>query len=390
MIKSYLKKNLIPSHFFARGVAPLAVAIAAISAGAEAADVREGIDLGAGIARFSFADEEAVEGDFGGVVFGGYRFANPWGVELRYASATPDSNLLGSADVSQLYGSVLYHFQTSDDYEPYVSIGAGRFSLEADHYSDKLNSSLIGVGVGIKGYISDRITFRPDFFLSSASDLEKPHLLSSITFSYFLGQTSSKSPVAQSVAAAAVIDSDNDAVEDGKDACPNTPAGVSVDARGCALDSDKDGVADHKDSCPSTARNLKVDMEGCPVQLTEAVSIDLKVNFDSNSSVVKPEYFSEIRRVADFMAQYENSVVVIEGHTDTRGAAAYNKSLSQKRADAVAAVLVSQMGIDQSRVTSMGYGEEQPMADESTREGLLANRRVVAKVSASVTKLEQK
>ena len=185
-------------------------------------------------------------------------------------------------------------------------------------------------------------------------------------------------------------DSDMDGVQDGMDACPNTPAGVKVDAKGCALDSDKDGVADHKDSCPDTAMQLKVDTKGCPVQLSEAVSIDLKVNFDSNSSVVKSDYFAEIRKVADFMAQYENSVVVIEGHTDTRGAAAYNKSLSQKRANAVAAVLVSEMGVAQRRVTAVGYGEEQPIADESTREGLIANRRVVAKVSASVTKLEQK
>lgn len=372
-------------------VAPLAFAIAAASTSVNAADVREGVEVGAGIARFSFAGEEALEGDFGGKVFAGYRFANPWSIELNYARATPEVDGGQGINIAQTYGSILYHFKTDDTYEPYISVGAGQLTFDGMGFED--DSSLVGVGAGIKGYITDRITFRPDFFIASAQELEKPHLLSSITFSYFFGSTSSSAasvkPV-KTVAAAKKIDSDMDGVQDGMDACPNTPAGVKVDAKGCALDSDKDGVADHKDSCPDTAMQLKVDTKGCPVQLSEAVSIDLKVNFDSNSSVVKSDYFAEIRKVADFMAQYENSVVVIEGHTDTRGAAAYNKSLSQKRANAVAAVLVSEMGVAQRRVTAVGYGEEQPIADESTREGLIANRRVVAKVSASVTKLEQK
>lgn len=371
-------------------IAPLAVAIAAIASAADAADVREGIELGAGISRFSFADEEVMEGDFGGKVFAGYRFANPWSIELNYARATPQLDSGDGIKIAQTYASALYHFKTDESYEPYISVGAGQLTFDGMGVSD--DSSLVGVGAGIKGYISDRITFRPDFFIASAQELEKPHLLSSITFSYFFGNVSSSAAPssAKTVAAAKMVDSDKDGVQDGNDACPNTLAGVKVDAKGCALDSDQDGVADHKDSCPNTAMHLKVDAKGCPVQLSESVSIDLKVNFDSNSSVVKPEYFAEIRKVADFMAQYENSVVVIEGHTDTRGAAAYNKSLSQKRADAVAAVLVSEMNVAKRRVTSVGYGEEQPIADESTREGLVANRRVVAKVSASVTKLEQK
>lgn len=377
----------VPSKLTA-AVAPLALSIAVLSAGASAAEVREGIELGAGIARFSFANEEVMDSDFGGVIYGGYRFASPWGVELTHASATPQSDFFGGMDVDQTYGSVLYHFKTNDSYEPYVSVGAGRMLIEGNGFDEE--TSLVGVGVGIKGYITERVSFRPDFFLSSASDLEKPHLLSSVSFSYFLGKTSSAPAKVKTVAAPIKADADKDGVTDAKDACPNTPAGVSVDARGCAIDSDGDGVADHKDSCPSTARNLKVDTKGCPVSLSEAVSIDLNVNFDSNSDVVKPEYFAEIRKVAEFMSQYQNSVVVIEGHTDTRGSAAYNKSLSQKRADAVAAVLVTEMNIAQRRVTSVGYGEEQPIADESTREGLVANRRVVAKVSASVTKLEQK
>jgi Outer membrane protein and related peptidoglycan-associated (lipo)proteins len=126
------------------------------------------------------------------------------------------------------------------------------------------------------------------------------------------------------------------------------------------------------------------------VKLSETVSIDLNVNFDSNSDVVKPAYYGEIGRVAEFLQQYVGTSVVIEGHTDTSGSASYNKNLSQRRADSVAAVLVQQMGVSQARVSAMGYGEEQPIADESTATGREANRRVVAKVSAKVESMEEK
>ena len=105
---------------------------------------------------------------------------------------------------------------------------------------------------------------------------------------------------------------------------------------------------------------------------------------------MQPAYFSEIRGVARFMEQYKGSQVVIEGHTDTSGSAAYNKKLSQKRADAVANLLVEQYGIDRSRVQAMGYGEERPLVEEKTADDRAKNRRVVAKVSAKKETLETK
>src|SRR6266581_1653890 len=66
------------------------------------------------------------------------------------------------------------------------------------------------------------------------------------------------------------IDSDGDGVPDGVDQCPNTPTGVAVDAAGCPLDSDKDGVPDGLDKCPNTAAGTKVDAVGCPLPV-EAV-----------------------------------------------------------------------------------------------------------------------
>jgi OOP family OmpA-OmpF porin len=185
-------------------------------------------------------------------------------------------------------------------------------------------------------------------------------------------------------------DADMDGVVDSADRCPGTPDGVSVDAAGCPLDSDGDGVYDYQDQCPDTKASLKVDEKGCPMALTESVSIDLTVTFDNNSEVVKESFFEEIKSVADFMNQYEGTSVVIEGHTDDRGSAEYNRNLSDRRAKAVAKVLVERFGIDSSRVSAIGYGEAQPIASNDTAEGRVTNRRVVAKVSSQVEKMMEK
>ena len=86
------------------------------------------------------------------------------------------------------------------------------------------------------------------------------------------------------------------------------------------------------------------------------------------------------------MAQFDGTSLTVEGHTDDRGRAAYNKSLSQKRADAVRTTLINEFNISADRVTAIGYGEENPIADNATAEGRAMNRRVVGVVKAQVEK----
>jgi len=182
-------------------------------------------------------------------------------------------------------------------------------------------------------------------------------------------------------------DSDNDGVVDASDQCLATPAGVEVDVVGCEVDSDGDGVVDSKDSCANTQAGAKVNESGCYIVLKEAKQIDMNVKFASGSTVVPNEYFNEVFRVASFMQQYPNTSVTVEGHTDSQGAAAFNKSLSQKRADAIAALLVKKYGISDTRVNAIGYGEEQPIATNATRDGRATNRRVVAVIKTTVEKI---
>ncbi|MEH6470121.1 MAG: OmpA family protein [Halopseudomonas sp.] len=187
-------------------------------------------------------------------------------------------------------------------------------------------------------------------------------------------------------AAMAPIDSDGDGVTDDKDACPNTPTGAAVDGRGCLLDSDGDGVADMNDQCPGTPKGAEVDAKGCKVVKYEAVSVKLDVKFASNADKVTAAYETQMKALAYVVAANPNAKVVINGHTDSVGAAAYNQDLSQRRAEAVAQYLIDNYGVAPNQISAVGHGEEVPLADNKTAEGRLANRRVEAEIQGQVKK----
>ena len=178
-------------------------------------------------------------------------------------------------------------------------------------------------------------------------------------------------------------DTDGDGVPDKRDQCPDTPAGVAVDADGCPLDSDGDGVPDYLDKCPGSEAGAKVDEHGCYIELEEAVTIDLNIEFDTNSSEIRPSEYGEIDSVVTFLRQYPTANAVIEGHTDSDGAANYNQALSERRARAVYDYLISEAGIPSARLNWAGFGETRPVASNDTVEGKQRNRRVSAVVSGT-------
>lgn len=184
-------------------------------------------------------------------------------------------------------------------------------------------------------------------------------------------------------------DADHDGVLDAADKCPETPAGVSVDADGCPLDADADGVADYIDKCPGTPPGAVVDEAGCPKKLDKEVSIGLDVTFVTGKADIASDFTAEIAKVADFMKKYPSVAVTIEGYTDNVGGTKKNKKLSQARADAVKAALVAG-GVDGSRLTALGFGPDNPIADNKTLEGRAKNRRVIAHAKAETQVLEMK
>ncbi len=195
------------------------------------------------------------------------------------------------------------------------------------------------------------------------------------------GETPPPAPPPAPAAPVAPPDADGDGVTDTADACPTTASGVAVDAKGCDLDSDGDGVADTMDQCPDSASGEAVDATGCKPRLESEQSMTLKVDFASGSAnIIGDAANGVLLDVIALLQKYPESSVRIEGYTDNRGSSARNLELSQQRAEAVARVVVEQLGIDASRVTAVGMGDANPVASNDTREGRDQNRRVVAVV----------
>ena len=180
-------------------------------------------------------------------------------------------------------------------------------------------------------------------------------------------------------------DLDGDGIPNNIDMCPNTAPGIQVGAKGCSLilDTDQDGVLDDVDNCSDTPLTDKVDAKGCSIFTEEEVSINVKVLFANNSSVIGNSDASQFQEVADFMDRYPATDAVIEGHASAPGSDDYNLMLSQKRANAVRTLLIQKYGIKAERLIAIGYGENQLLDTANTAEANQANRRIVVKVSAS-------
>jgi outer membrane protein OmpA-like peptidoglycan-associated protein/opacity protein-like surface antigen len=187
-------------------------------------------------------------------------------------------------------------------------------------------------------------------------------------------------------------DNDRDLILDVNDKCPDQPEDMDgyADEDGCPdPDNDGDGVPDSADACPDTPTGTPVGVDGCPakaapravvppVETMPAIGQGLVldgVSFKSGSAELLPESIAVLARVANSLVQNPTAIIEVRGHTDAQGAAEINRDLSQRRAIAVREVLV-QMGVPSTRITAVGYGEDQPIADNATAEGRAKNRRV--------------
>ena len=103
------------------------------------------------------------------------------------------------------------------------------------------------------------------------------------------------------------------------------------------------------------------------------------VNFDFDKADLRPDAIPILNEVVEYVKEYLDLTVIIEGHTDWTGSEQYNQGLSERRADSVRRHFISQ-GIAPRRLSTKGYGELQPVATNRTREGRSLNRRVEFKL----------
>ena len=149
------------------------------------------------------------------------------------------------------------------------------------------------------------------------------------------------------------------------------------------LDSDNDGVEDQKDQCPKTPMIDKVDYTGCTVFIDKEKSIELLVQFDNNQAIIKDQYIEEIKSMAAFLIANPSISITIEGHASSPGSNAHNKKLSQQRADAIVNMLKREYSISADRLTAIGHGEEKLLNTANTEIAHSENRRIIAKVKVS-------
>ncbi len=177
-------------------------------------------------------------------------------------------------------------------------------------------------------------------------------------------------------------DTDGDGISDNEDACPNDK-GTSA-TKGCP-DRDGDGIADKDDKCPDV-KGIAAN-NGCPAmeeekkkEVLQKISFAAKaIQFETGKDVIKPVSFSKLDTVVSIMKTYPYTKWAVEGHTDNVGKTDKNLDLSKRRAAAVRNYFISK-GVDASRLSSEGYGDTKPAADNKTAAGRATNRRVEIKL----------
>ncbi|PSQ85246.1 MAG: OmpA family protein [Bacteroidetes bacterium QH_2_63_10] len=133
------------------------------------------------------------------------------------------------------------------------------------------------------------------------------------------------------------------------------------------------------------AEELDEELENADV---ERVGEGIKVTFDSgllfgfDSANLRSDAERDLAEFANSMKEFEETKILIVGHTDSKGSESYNQDLSERRASSAAGYLQEQ-GLDSSRLNTVGKGESEPVATNETAEGRQQNRRVEVAIYAS-------
>ncbi|MDI9244038.1 OmpA family protein [Marinobacter sp. CHS3-4] len=389
----------------------LAATLAAPAVGDE---LRQTVYINPFIAYQLFDDQRDLKED--GITGAGveYRFTPHWALEGVYASDSIGQKYVGgSSEYEDFHLDAIYYFAPQEEtWNPYIALGAGTTDFgkgqrDLGTLGSAHDETRINAGGGFRYNMSEGISIRGDLRQFHGPEDSTFDTQVSLGLSFAFNRTvADRTPTSEPSQpsdsdkdgvpdnrdqcpgtpfgtnvnnAGCEPDSDNDGVADSRDQCTSTPAGASVNSRGCELDEDNDGVVNSKDQCPGTGAGETVDATGCTGETETVRTIELNVTFPTNSSVIGNRFDSEIQRVADFMRENPETSVEIAGHSDSRGDDDYNRFLSQRRADAVAARLTGPLGISADRVSSVGYGEAEPVASNDTAAGRAENRRVEAR-----------
>lgn len=305
-----------------------------------------------------------------------YGVSNTDGISNK--AGTPASTGSFDAEQEMISGNFLIGFEefsgyTDNAFKPYVLVGAGQSKIEvedaAGNFVTGSKDTIGNLGLGAMYRINDALSLRGE-----------ARAIHNFDNNWWEGMALAGLEVVLGGHLAPTV-----AVPPMKEPLVYTAPVVVVESD---LDSDGDGVPDSIDACPGTPMNVVVDERGCPVpvDITDELKMELRVFFDNDKSTIKNQYKPEIAKVAEKMREYPNSTARVEGHASKTGPSArYNQRLSEARAVAVKSMLTNEFGIAPNRVSTVGYGYDQPIADNNTEEGRAMNRRVYAIITGDKT-----
>jgi OmpA-OmpF porin, OOP family len=170
-------------------------------------------------------------------------------------------------------------------------------------------------------------------------------------------------------------DSTGRAVRDGSGHCVVTSGLVLPECAGVPAPKPAAPAAPSAPAAPAAPEAAPVPAKPAPSSVRQSVVIQADALFDFDKSVVRPDGKRAIDEALGKVSGVDLEMVIATGHTDSIGTERYNQKLSERRAAAVKAYLVSK-GIPSSKVTTIGKGESQPVATNKTAAGRQKNRRV--------------
>lgn len=351
----------------------------------------------------------------------GYNLTENWALEaiLDYAWADK-TNGPGHAEKLRYGGDVLYNFWPKKSLVPYLAAGFGGMDLK-DGGAKTTGRAVFNYGAGVKWFMVDDIALRADVRgLNYTINRETmTNVQYTLGLHFVLGPAKAAPaplpPPVQEVEkpkAAPVVVVPPPAPRANLTAAPGSvEAGKTVtlswdsqNASGCEIQPGIGPVGPQgsRTVTPSadTAYTLVCKGEGgsadssarvavVPPPVVEAATekasavaagsrLNLHIQFDTGKSVIKKQYYGELKEVGEGMNAQKSLVGVIEGHTDSVGSDASNMALSQRRAKAVRDYIVKNFKVDGKRLTAKGYGETRPVADNATAAGRAQNRRIEA------------
>ena len=292
--------------------------------------------LGATAGYYDLDGERAISEDHNTVTAGvqvGKYLSDNLAIELGYGAN------VGHDDVDVLSLNAMLWLSNSDatNWRPYVLFGANQYdfqdssNLALDH-DDRSTQLMVGVGMGTR--FSHGLEFRAEVRGMAGHDEDGEDMGVQFSLNKVFGSKSvAPAPVVVPVAAPA--------------------ASIVTEAE------------------PEVKQDVRT------------ITVRLNIEFEFNKDTVLAIYGDQLDAIAAAMKAHDDIDLVLEGHTDSRGADQYNMSLSDRRALAVKAKLVEDYGIPTARISAVGYGETQPIEGNDTEEGRARNRRVVGEMSFS-------